>query len=172
VVEDKTLDEKFLQALTASQAPLLSYISCLLGDVHDANTVLQETNIVLWRKSEEFPTVRNFLAWSRGVAYYQALAFIRDRKRDKLIFSQATIDSIVSERDEVELDERRLVLRDCVAQLQGTKRDMIQKRYADNKRIRLIAEELRLSEGAVKMSLKRIRLALMKCIDLRLGAAG
>jgi RNA polymerase sigma-70 factor (ECF subfamily) len=171
-VGEKTVEEQFVQALTSSQAPLLAYITCLLGDVHDASTVLQETNLTLWRKSDQFPGIRDFLTWSRGVAYFQALAFLRDQKRDKLIFSQEVISLLVAERDEVDFDERRLALRSCVAQLRGKKRELIQKRYSENKAIRLIAKELELSEGAVKMSLRRIRLGLMRCIQHRLGVAG
>jgi RNA polymerase sigma-70 factor, ECF subfamily len=171
-VEDKSLDERFVQALTASQGRLLAYICCLLGNVHDANTVLQETNLVLWRKLDTFSTIRSFDAWSREVAYFQALAFLRDRKRDKLIFSQEMIDAVWSEKKEVEFDERRLALRDCVSQLRGERREVIQKRYMENKRVRQIAAELGKSEGAVKMALKRVRLALMNCVNKRMELAG
>lgn len=171
-VGEKSTEEQFVQALTSSQAPLLAYISCLLGDVHDANTVLQETNLVLWRKANEFPEIKNFLAWARGVAYFQALAFLRDHKRDKLIFSQEVIEHLVAEREEIDFDERRLALRDCVAQLEGKKRELIQKRYTASKRIGLIAKELQMSEGSVKMALKRIRVSLMKCVNKRLELAG
>ena len=64
----------------------------------------------LWRKLDTFPTIRSFDAWSREVAYFQALAFLRDRKRDKLIFSQEMIDAVWAEKKEVEFDERRLAL--------------------------------------------------------------
>ena len=56
--------------------------------------------------------------------------------------------------------------------MRGKQRELIQKRYSENKAIRLIAKELELSEGAVKMSLRRIRLGLMRCIQHRLETAG
>jgi len=171
-VEGVSRDERFVQALTASQGRLLAYIFCLLGNVHDANTVLQETNLVLWRKIETFPEVHSFDAWSREIAYYQALAFLRDRKRDKLIFSQEAINAVWERRNEAEFDERRLALRDCVSQLRGEKREVIQKFYMENMRVRQIAVELGKSEGAIKMSLKRVRLALMNCVNKRMELAG
>ena len=108
LVEKELVEERFVQELTSAQGQLLAYVSCLLGNVHDANTVLQETNLVIWRKVKEYPTIRSFTGWSREIAYFQALAFLRDRKRDKLIFSQEVINKIAEERDEVDFDERRM----------------------------------------------------------------
>jgi RNA polymerase sigma-70 factor (ECF subfamily) len=165
-------EERFLKALTASQGRLQAYLFCLLGDMHDANSVLQEANLVMWRKSSEFDAIQSFNAWSREIAYFQALAFLRDRKRDRLIFSQEVIDNLASERDEVDFDERRLALRNCVAKLHGRWRQLIYQRYSENKRIAQIAAEQQKSEGAVKMSLKRIRQTLMDCVNKRLEAMG
>jgi RNA polymerase sigma-70 factor, ECF subfamily len=171
VVKEEFLDEQFVRELTAAQGQLLAYISCLLGNVHDASTVLQETNLVMWRKWKESAHVGSFIAWGMGIAYFQSLAFLRDQKRDKLIFSQEVIDKIVAERDEVDFDERRLALRSCVAELLGHKRELIEKRYVESKQIWQIALDLQRSEGAIKMALKRIRLGLMECINQRLEAA-
>lgn len=169
-MEQELAEERIVQELTAAQTKLLAYISCLLGNVHDASTVLQETNLVIWRKAKESPTIHNFAAWSREIAYFQALAFLRDRKRDKLVFSQDAIERIAAKRDEVDFDERRMALRDCVAQLIGHKRELINQRYMESKQVWQIASDLQRSEAAIKMALKRVRLALMECVNRRLEA--
>lgn len=76
-------DEAFVQLLTAEQLRLLHYIAKLLGDPNEAQNVLQETNLVLWRKSGEFQAGTNFSAWAHNVAYWQVRAFVRDRQRDR-----------------------------------------------------------------------------------------
>jgi RNA polymerase sigma-70 factor (ECF subfamily) len=167
-----TSEERFLKALTASQGQLQAYLFCLLGDIHDANLVLQEANLVLWRKAGEFDEIKSFGAWSREVAYFQALAFLRDRKRDRLIFSQEVIDNLAIEREEVDFDERRLALRNCVAKLHERWRQLIYQRYSENKSISQIAEDMQKSEGSVKMSLKRVRQSLLECVNKRLEAMG
>lgn len=167
-----TSEERFLKALTASQGRLQAYLFCLLGDIHDANSVLQETNLVIWRKVEEFNEIKSFNAWSREIAYFQALAFLRDRKRDRLIFSQDVIDNLACQRDDIDFDERRLALRNCVAELHERWRQLIYQRYSENKQISQIADELQKSEGAVKMSLRRIRQTLLECVSKRLEATG
>ena len=42
--------ERFIQSLTDHQGRLFVYLVSMLGDVHDARNVLQETNLELWRK--------------------------------------------------------------------------------------------------------------------------
>ena len=56
--------DDFVQQLTANQNRLYGYIFSLLGDHHRANDVLQETNMVLWRKAAEFQTDRDFIPWA------------------------------------------------------------------------------------------------------------
>jgi RNA polymerase sigma-70 factor (ECF subfamily) len=46
----------------------------LLGDLNEAQNVLQETNMVLWRRSADFADGTGVAAWARKVADYQALA--------------------------------------------------------------------------------------------------
>jgi RNA polymerase sigma-70 factor (ECF subfamily) len=50
--DDRT--EEFIRWLTGHQSGLFSYLVALLGDVHEARNVLQETNLVLWRRSANF----------------------------------------------------------------------------------------------------------------------
>jgi DNA-directed RNA polymerase specialized sigma24 family protein len=62
--------EEFLRLLTDSQGRLFAYFAAALGDFDRANEVLQETNLVMWRKSGEFEMGSNFNAWSYRIAYF------------------------------------------------------------------------------------------------------
>ena len=77
--DDRT--EQFIRCLTDHQGRLFAYLVSLLADVHEAQNVLQETNLELWRKSSDFVEGTDFAAWSRRVAHFKVLAFLRDRKR-------------------------------------------------------------------------------------------
>ena len=48
------------------------------------------------RRPTTFRPGTNFLAWAREVAYYKALAFTRDRNRDKLIVNQELVEKALS----------------------------------------------------------------------------
>jgi RNA polymerase sigma-70 factor (ECF subfamily) len=157
--------EEFVQLLTGEQTRLFGYIVTLLGDVNDASNVLQQANMVLWRKANEFKPGTNFHMWAKKTAYYQTLAYLRDRKRDKLVFDEDVLEQLASRPDEVDEDERRVALRHCLGGISRDSLDLLQQRYAPGKTISEIASLQRKTEGAVKMALMRIRQALIHCIE-------
>src|SRR6478672_10867592 len=157
--------EEFVQLLTGEQTRLFGYIVTLLGDVNDANNVVQQVNMVLWRKADEFQPGTNFHMWAKKTAYYQTLAFLRDRKRDKLVFDDDVLEQLASRPDDVVEDERRVALRHCLGGISGDSLDLLQLRYAPGKPISEIARLRQKTEGAVKMALMRIRQTLVHCIE-------
>ena len=58
--------ESFVRLMTAHQGRLFGYILSLLGDIDQANDVLQEANMVLWRNAAEFQPGSNFRASGRN----------------------------------------------------------------------------------------------------------
>jgi RNA polymerase sigma-70 factor (ECF subfamily) len=163
--------DSFVQLLTSAQPWLFSYLVMLLGDVHDANNVLQETNMKLWTKADVFRPGTNFRAWAREVAYHCALSFSRDRKRERLIVDFNLVENIVSQTDAEEVDPRRIALRHCLSELDDHRLELLRQRYRDETPIAAIAEDQHKTEAAVKMSLRRVRVALMKCIETRMATA-
>jgi RNA polymerase sigma-70 factor, ECF subfamily len=163
--------DEFVQLLTSAQPRLFSYLAMILGDVHDANNVLQEANVTLWTKADDFTPGTNFLAWAREVAYFKALAFVRDRKRERLILNQELVDQVVSRPERVETDQRRVPLRHCMSELSAKQMHVLRMRYSDGESIASIAKQESKTEAAVKMVLRRLRLSLMDCIQRRLALA-
>jgi len=161
--------DEFVKLLTAVQPRLFSYLAMVLGDVHDANNVLQETNVTLWTKADEFTPSTNFFAWAREVAYFKALAFTRDRRRDKLILDQEFVEQVIEERDFAEIDQRRATLRHCLSELSEKQLNLLRQRYGAGASITVIAEGERKTVAAVKMVLRRLRVALLGCIERRLA---
>ncbi len=159
---------EFIQELTAAQPWIYSYLMMLLGDIHDANNVLQETNVKIWTKANDFRPGTNFRAWAREIAYYTALSFSRDRNREKLIVDYSLVENLLSPTDAEEIDPRRMALRHCLTELEQRQVELLRKRYHDESPLTKIAAELSKTEASVKMSLRRIRLALLKCIESRL----
>lgn len=160
---------EFVQLLTSAQPRLFSYISTLLGNVHDASNVLQETNVTLWTKSAEFEPGTNFLGWAREIAYYKALGYVRDLKRERLIVDHALVEQYFARTESRDENERRLALRHCLSQLDPRQRDLLRRRYADGATMEQLAKHQERSVGAVKMALKRVRTFLMGCIKKRMA---
>ena len=64
-----------MQLLTGTQSRLYAYICSLIGGAAGARDVLQETNLVLWDKAQEYDPARPFLPWAYRIAYLQVLAY-------------------------------------------------------------------------------------------------
>lgn len=162
--------EEIVQLLTAEQLPLLRYIATLVGNADEARNILQETNLVIWRKAEEFAPGSNFSAWSRKIAYWQTLAALRDRRRERLVFSEALIQQLAERPAAYEDDEElRLALRHCLGELPHDKRELVRQRYSGGLSLQSLAERLHLKPGNLKVALLRTRRALLRCIERQLA---
>jgi RNA polymerase sigma-70 factor (ECF subfamily) len=163
--------EGFVQQMMAEQTSLFAYIARLLGNLNDANNVLQQTNLVLWRKASEFEAGTNFRAWARKTAYYQTLAFLRDKKRDKHIFDDALLEQLAARPTEIDEDERRVALRHCLGHISADSLELLRQRYAPGNSISDIAKQRRKSEGAIRNALMRIRQSVVRCIERQMADA-
>ena len=163
--------EQFIQSLTDHQGRLFVYLVSLLGDVHEATNVLQETNLELWRKSSQFVEGTDFAAWSRRIAHFKLLAFLRDKRRDRHLFDEALLNQIAQRPQSSEDDEElHLALRHCLAALPDRFRLLISRRDGSGDSIRRIAQRIGKSEASTKVSLSRVRKQLMRCIERQLAA--
>lgn len=168
----KADDPAFILQLTDWQNRLFGYLVTLLGNVHDARDVLQETNLVLCRKAEDFSEGTNFGAWARSVAHFQALAFLRDRKRESQALSREVLTRIAEQSRQTPGDDeeqRELALRACLAALSDGQRRLIRRHYEEREAICDIARSEGKPEGSMRMTLMRIRQALLRCIEIRLA---
>lgn len=167
---DFQLSDEFVCELTESQPRLYGFIFKRLLDPHRSAEVLQETNLVLCRKATDFRPGTSFMAWAFQVAHFQVLAHRQRRNREKLIFDDALLERLHDEEPTpVEPHARRLkALEDCLAELPDQTRAVVVKRYVGNHSVQGMAAELDKTPNAISRLLHRSRLALMKCIKLKL----
>ncbi len=112
-------EEAFVRLLTDEQPRLYGFILTLVANEEQAKDVLQETNIVLWRKASTYRKGTNFGAWTKKVAHIQALACRRDRQRDRHLFDDELVGQLarVAERRLDGAADRFTALRTCVTKL-------------------------------------------------------
>ncbi|BCX46564.1 DNA-directed RNA polymerase sigma-70 factor [Haloferula helveola] len=165
-------NDEFAREITGSQQRLFGYIFSLLGDEAASWDVLQETNLVLWRKQADFRAGSNFGAWASTVARFQVLAYLRDRSRDKTsVLTAEVLEALAAEAElaDGQFDGRRDALRDCLAHLNGSERSLIRRFYHERHSTQSIAEESGGNPNSVKQALFRVRRKLAHCIDQRLA---
>lgn len=164
--------ETFVQLLVSEQLRLLNYINMLLADPHAANNVLQETNLVLWRKADEFEPGTSFSAWAQKVACWQVRAYVRDKSRDRHVFSKELIDQLAN-RPDYEQDETavHVTLRHCLKNTSKQNLELLRRRYEEGLSLAALAKRSGKSLSAVKVRLMRIRQALLRCIQQHMSEA-
>jgi len=166
--------EQFVQQLTGSQNRLFGYVYSLLGDRSRAADVLQETNLVLWRKIDEYDAQKPFLPWAFAIARFQVLAHLRDQRRDRMLLDAELAETLSSEvQQQVEqVDAVRQALQPCMQSLSEDQRKMIQQRYFQSMSMAEISAAAGKPASAIKMAIMRIRKRLAGCIESRLATEG
>ena len=88
-------------------------------------------------------------------------------------FSTEAINSISKaysiSRDENHMDKMRKALNECLKKISKKNHELLQSRYENNFPLKVMAEKTGRSEGALKMSLVRIRQKLSHCIKSQMN---
>jgi RNA polymerase sigma-70 factor, ECF subfamily len=160
-------NDQIVQLLTGVQQQLTRYVRTLVPNRDDAEEVLQETNLFVWRHADEYELGTNFAAWACKVAHFQVLTYRKRQARSRLRFSDALIEQLAADTarsaavqpDDVEAFES------CVAKLSEQDRELIGLRYEPEATVQSVAEKLGRSTKAVYSALGRIRTWLLECME-------
>lgn len=166
--------DEFVRLLAQNQRRLFVYVHTLVPNHADAEEVLQNTSLVLWREFGSFEPGTNFAAWACRVALNQVLAWRKKRQRDRLRFSDQLVALIAAEADRPDdaLDDRCRALAGCLQKLPPDQRDLIRLRYAENGPIEAVAAKARRTVEATYRALSRVRHTLHDCITRTLAREG
>jgi RNA polymerase sigma-70 factor, ECF subfamily len=159
--------DQIVQLLTNVQQQLTRYVRTLVPNRTDAEEVLQETNLFIWRHADEFELGTNFAAWACKIAYFQVLTFRKRQSRSRLRFSdelveqlaQNAVPSVVGENSDAE------ALDLCMAKLSQPDRDLMDLRYEPGATVEGVAQRVGRSTKAIYAALGRIRTWLLECIQ-------
>ena len=160
---------EFVTQITRSQRQLHAFILSMVWNPADADDVLQQTNLVLWEKAAEFDDSRPFLPWAMRFAQLQALAWLKRRQRQqrRLVFDDDLVRLLADESaaDEPVFETRRHALALCLQKLGPEQRELIARRYEPEASVKALAEAGGTTPKAVSDKLRRIRRALLDCIE-------
>src|SRR4051812_44777422 len=158
--------DAFVRLLGQNQRRIFLYVMSMVPNWNDAEEIIQETNLILWREFARFQLGTNFAAWACKVALHQVLAWRKRQRRDRLQFSPAFLEAVAQEASAASevLEERSQSLARCIEKLPADRRRMLQLRYSDGLAITAIPGQLERSEEAVYRALSRIRRVLHDCV--------
>jgi RNA polymerase sigma-70 factor, ECF subfamily len=164
--DDEARDAEFVRLLTSHQLDIYLYVHSLVPDRNDAAEIVQDANVVLWEKRNQFEEDRGFRPWAFQVARYEVLKYRTKRKRKCLSFSDALVDELAIEvcdyppLNDDSIDE----MRRCIEQLAVRDREVLRQRYLSMVTCENIAKTIGRPVTWVYNALRRIRQELLDCI--------
>ena len=158
--------DSFLRSFTANELAIRAYVRRLVPTRSDADDVMQEISVVLWKKFEEFREDGDFRAWAFGVARYAALAWRRDKARDRLVLDENVVAKLATETidHEAHLVRQREALEQCLQRVQPQQRELLMQAYQPDLRIQDVASNSGRSVSGFCQWLHRVRRMLLDCI--------
>jgi len=171
MVSEDYISFEFSQKLVRLQRALYAYILCLLPNRTEAEDVLQETNLILCRKSAEYDESGNFQAWAFQIARYQVMAHMTKARRSKICFSNEMIESLADDAtDQTQLKLSQKALQICYDELPAHMKDMAKLRFKEEASLKEICQKMSRPIGSVSATLHRIRKHLLHCVRQKLPA--
>jgi RNA polymerase sigma-70 factor, ECF subfamily len=167
--------ELFLRTLAEHERWLAAYVYSLVTRAADADDILQECKVVMWKQFAHFTPGTNFRAWARTIALHQVLNYRRsEQRRPYSPTDREFIEAVAAEIDRRSdhLDLQAETLRHCVAKLPHAHRAIVVWRYYEECDVETIAAKAGRSVEAVYRLLSRIRATLNDCMQRQLASPG
>lgn len=166
-VERQRDNEHFVELYSRHQRQLGSYLFSLVHSIEDADDLLQQTSLVLWRKFDDFQPGTDFVRWACHIAHLEAMNFIRRKRRERDFFADGVLQKLAETRQTLfeVFDERREALARCLEKLSPADRQIVALCYGGRGNIKQAAAAVERPVDSVYQSLRRIRGALHDCIQ-------
>ena len=163
----------FVAELTAHQMPLQLYVRSLLpGDPASAD-VAQQINATIWKKRSDYRLGTNFRAWAFAIARFEVLTYRKKQAAERHLQFTDELETVISQEivDRVDdVQQRHEALQECLKSLKPADRELLMHRYAGTGTLSEFARKVDRSVGGLKVTLHRLRTALLSCIERRLSA--
>jgi RNA polymerase sigma-70 factor (ECF subfamily) len=157
-----------------AQPRVSAFITAVVRDFSDRDDLLQDIAVAVFESFDSYDADRPFVAWAMGVARNQVGLYLHRRRRDRLVFDQATVDSLAAAFADVSGAESRELdfLHDCIGQLDGRGRQLCELRYQKGLKPAAISQAMGMANTAVRKALQRIREQLRACVQNKALAEG
>jgi RNA polymerase sigma-70 factor (ECF subfamily) len=173
--------DAFTQLVRLHQAKVRCYLGRFVRGADVVDDLAQETFIAAYRSLAAYRQQSTLGLWLLGIARNLALKYLRDEQRRKAqeadsfeaALSKWSEERVSSDESSPGRHEQVLAaLRSCIDNLQKHSAGMIRDAYFKGRTAAEIAQDTGKTEGAVWITMMRIRQALRECIGAQMARAG
>lgn len=164
---DERRESQFLRQLAAAYNDIYASSLAIVGNGNDADDVIQEVCVVLWKRYDDFEQGTNFTKWACSVAFNVAKNFVRQRRRQRGYglsdHALARVVQIQNAGSEL-LEMQRDVLQGCIEKLPVEDKEFLFDCYRHSSTLAQFARSMGMSLNTVYSKVKRLRRRLLECV--------
>jgi RNA polymerase sigma-70 factor, ECF subfamily len=170
----------FASLVKLHQGRVRAFLSRYVHDDDIADDLAQEAFVSAYHALASYQPGGSFGVWLIVIARNQALAYLRGEARRRGRETESALRRWRTERlgaggwSAAREDLRISALGDCIRRLPPHSAQIVERHYWNGEKTVAIARELGKAEGVVRMTLLRVRQALRRCVEQKVGteAAG
>jgi RNA polymerase sigma-70 factor (ECF subfamily) len=164
---DDDSQARFLRLFLPSERELFRYVAALVPDVGDAEEIVQQTAVELWKKFDQYDPRQPFTPWACRFAINIVKQWVAGRQRWQSLLERGLAEELATRRDQLRprFEGRLSHLDQCLEKLPSEQREIVEAYYFRRQGIDVIASETQRSVEAVYKTLQRVRLLLRQCIE-------
>ena len=165
---------RFMRLFLRSEKEIFRYVAALAPKAADAQDIVQQTAIALWRKFDQYDPAQPFTPWACRFALYEARQFLRRDQRWGALLDDDLVDELAARRLALgdEMERRFAHLSDCLQKLPPAQRETVESYYYRGTPVEQLADATGRSVDALYKALQRIRQALLLCVARAMKADG
>jgi RNA polymerase sigma-70 factor, ECF subfamily len=173
-IDHSSSDEDFIRRFTSIQSDLRTFIVGMTPTRADADDVLQEVNLALWRKRDSYDRSRDFRHWAFAFAMTEIRSFRRDSARSRMWFNDEALESLAESwpTRASEGEEHRDALLSCLQKLGAVELQYVTQYYGKQLSIQDMAARYGRPLSTVYKVLARARKQLRDCVGRSLAQTG
>jgi RNA polymerase sigma-70 factor (ECF subfamily) len=158
---------KFLRLFLSSERELFRYVSALVPNVADAEEIMQQTAVALWKKFDQFDPAQPFTPWACRFAINFVKQWAASRERWKKLLEAGLAEELANRRVQLrpQFESRLSHLDQCLEKLPAEQRGIVEDYYYRRQTVADIAATTRRSVESVYKTLQRVRTSLRQCIE-------
>lgn len=173
--------DQFSALLTSSRQRIYNFIGSMVLDRNDADDIMQETSLALWKHADEFREGEDFTKWACSFAYFRVMKQ-RRAKYYRLKLVERVVDLLATEAladdqldkllaaEQFERQERALA--ECLEEVPTRNRSLLLEYYANGRSLAEIGLGVGRNANAIAQLLHRLRSRLRDCVARRLSPHG